>query len=122
MVWKSKNVRIIFKGDALIAYKKLTAIVKDQKSAGITESFEISLLKSIEQKISILKNNPFYGDNVKKKLIPKKYDIHNLWRLEVTAYWRMLYTIEGTDIEIICFILDILDHDSYNKIFGYRKK
>jgi hypothetical protein len=46
----------------------------------------------------------------------------NLWRLEVSGYWRMSYTIEGTDIEIICFILDILDHDSYNKKFGYKKK
>ena len=122
MVWKSKNVRIIFKDDAKISYKRLNAIVKDQKSKNTNNSFEISLLNSIEQKISILKTNPFYGDNISKKIIPEKYDVSNLWRMEITGYWRMLYAIEGTDIEIICFILDILDHDSYNKIFRYRKR
>ncbi|HIH31091.1 TPA: hypothetical protein HA235_00125 [Candidatus Woesearchaeota archaeon] len=122
MVWKSKNVRIIFKDDAKISYKRLNAIVKDQKSKNTNKSFEISLLNSIEQKISILKTNPFYGDNISKKIIPEKYDVSNLWRMEITGYWRMLYAIEGTDIEIICFILDILDHDSYNKIFRYRKR
>ena len=122
MVWKSKNVRIIFKDDAKISYKRLNAIVKDQKSKNTNKSFEISLLNSIEQKISILKTNPFYGDNISKKIIPEKYDVSNLWRMEITGYWRMLYAIEGTDIEIICLILDILDHDSYNKIFRYRKR
>ena len=41
---------------------------------------------------------------------------------ELTGYWRMLYTIKGDQIEIICFVLDILDHKSYDKIFGYRKR
>jgi hypothetical protein len=36
----------------------------------------------------------------------------------------MLYTITGgaTEIEIIAFILDVIDHDEYNKKFSYRKK
>ena len=35
----------------------------------------------------------------------------------------MLYTLtEGeTEIEIIAFVLDVIDHDKYNKKFGYKK-
>ena len=38
--------------------------------------------------------------------------------------WRMLYTLTNgeTEIEIIAFVLDIMDHDKYNKKFGYKKK
>jgi len=34
----------------------------------------------------------------------------------------MLYTIKGNDVQIICFILDILDHNDYDKKFGYKKR
>ena len=36
----------------------------------------------------------------------------------------MLYTLtEGdTEIEIVAFVLDVIDHKTYNKKFGYRKK
>ncbi len=33
----------------------------------------------------------------------------------------MIYTIRGSEIEIIALILDIIDHKKYNKKFGYRK-
>jgi hypothetical protein len=57
-----------------------------------------------------------------KVLIPKeyaeKYQTSNLWSVELTNYWRMLYTIKGDQVEIICFILDIMDHKEYDKLFG----
>ena len=34
----------------------------------------------------------------------------------------MLYTLKGSEIEILCFILEIVDHKKYDKVFGYRKK
>lgn len=78
------------------------------------------MLKSIKQKIEFIKANPFYGDNIPKRLIPREYAVQNLWRVELTNFWRMLYTIRGDQVEIICFILDIMDHNRYNKIFGYK--
>ena len=81
----------------------------------------MQLLRSIKQKVDFIRANPFYGDNVPKKLIPKDYNVQNLWRVELTNFWRMLYTIKGDQIEIICFVLDILDHKRYDKIFGYKK-
>ncbi|MFC1774783.1 hypothetical protein ACFLZN_00525 [Nanoarchaeota archaeon] len=82
----------------------------------------MQLLRSIRQKIDFVKTNPFYGDNIPKRLIPKEYNVKNLWRVELSQFWRMLYTIKGDQIEIICFVLDIIDHDRYNKRFGYKKK
>ncbi|PIN88470.1 hypothetical protein COU61_04780, partial [Candidatus Pacearchaeota archaeon CG10_big_fil_rev_8_21_14_0_10_35_13] len=86
----------------------------------------IQLLSSIRQKIGFIKNNPFYGDNVKKELIPReyleKYHASNLFRVELSQFWRMLYTVKGDQIEIFCFVLDIIDHPDYDKKFGYKKK
>ena len=50
----------------------------------------------------------------------KKLGIQNLYRVELSNYWRMLYTIEGTTIEIFLFVLNIVDHKDYNKLFGYK--
>ena len=70
----------------------------------------------------LVKANPFYGNSIEKKKIPPEYGVQNLWRVELTGYWRMLYTIKGNQIEVICFVLDILDHKKYDKKFGYKKK
>ena len=70
--------------------------------------------------------NHHYGNPISKKLIPKeykiKYGVTNLFRIELPNFWRMLYTLtEGeTKIEIIAFVLDIIDHKEYNKKFGYQ--
>src|SRR3989344_4301779 len=117
----NKKVKVILLGQADIEYKKLNEIVGQQIKEGKENSDEMQLLRSIKQKVDFIKANPFYGDNIPKKLIPKDYNVQNLWRVELTNFWRMLYTIKGDEIEIICFVLDILDHKRYDKIFGYKK-
>ena len=82
-----------------------------------------SLVNSIERVIGILKQNPQFGEPLRKELIPenmKKEGIKNLYRVELSNYWRMLYTLEGTRIEVFAFILSIIDHPTYNKIFKYK--
>jgi len=118
----NKPVRVIMLDEADNEFKRLNEIVGIQLKEGKSNSYEIQLLKSIRQKIEFIKANPFYGDNIPKRLIPKEYNVQNLWRVELSNFWRMLYTIKGDQIEIICFILDILDHNRYNKKFGYRNK
>ena len=122
----TKPVRVILLDEADAEYKRLNAIVGQQLNEGKSSTEEIQLLRSINQKVEFLRSNPFIGNNMPKVLIPEeyiqKYQANNLWRLELTHYWRMLYTIKGDQIEIICFVLDILDHKEYDKIFGYRKK
>ena len=121
-----KPVRVILLDEANSEYKKLNEIVGQQINEGKENTEEMQLLRSIKQKIEFIKANPFYGNNIAKALIPKeytiKYNAENLWRVELTNYWRMLYTIKGDQVEIICFVLDMISHEDYDKKFGYGKK
>ena len=117
-----KPTKAILINNAKEEFIKLNNIVGEQIRSGRMNTLEIQLLKSIKQKIELIKLNPFYGDNIKKHLIPKEYNVGNLWRVELSQFWRMLYTIKGDNVEIICFILEIIDHPIYDKKFGYRKK
>ena len=122
----NKPVRVVLLGEADTAFKKLNEIVGKQISLGKESSDEIQLLKSVKQKIDFIKANPFYGDPIKKELIPEEYQKYyhatNLFRVELSGFWRMIYTLKGDHIEIVAFILDIIDHPSYDKKFGYRKR
>lgn len=117
-----KETKIILNGEARISFEELNSIVVEQRKAKIKNSFEMALLKSIKDKFKILKLNPFYGNPIAKRLIPKKLNVLSLWRIEFANHWRMLYTIRGDDVRIVCFILEICDHKKYNKLFGYKRK
>lgn len=93
-----------------------------------TSKNERMILNSVNKKVALIKLNNHYGEPIAKKLIPeeykKKYGVTNLFRVELPSFWRMLYTLTDGDseIEIIAFVLDVIDHDVYNKKFGYKKK
>ena len=113
-----KEVKITLSQEAREVYEYLNRESQVSK-------IEQGLLKSVRQKIEFIRQNPQYGNPIAKKLIPKEYktkygDI-NLFRVELPNFWRMLYTLtEGeTMIEVIAFVLDIIDHEDYNKKFGY---
>jgi len=118
----NKPVRVILLDEADIEYKRLNKLVGQQIKERKENTKEMQLLRSIKQKIEFIRVNPFYGDNIHKRNIPKEYNVQNLWRVELSQYWRMLYTIKGDQIEIICFILGIINHHEYDKKLGYRKK
>ncbi|MBI3034009.1 hypothetical protein HYY72_02525 [Candidatus Woesearchaeota archaeon] len=122
----NKPVRLILLNEADSAYKNLNETVGKQLKEGNENTEEMQLLRSIKQKFEFIKANPFYGNNIPKALIPSmyltQYNAKNLWRVELTNYWRMLYTIKGDQIEVICFVLDIIGHNEYDKKFGYRKR
>lgn len=121
-----KKITIKLIGDAEQAFNDLNRIVGEQRSSGIASSKDITLLNAINRLFGVIANNPFYGENAKKDLIPKeyrqKYDAGNLFIADLPDYWRMVYTLESDEIEIIAFVLDIIDHERYNKKFGFRKK
>jgi len=114
MAFLGKEVRVFLRGQALKSYLELKK--RTDKEAKI-------LVNSIERVISILKENPQFGAPIKKELIPKNLralEIKNLYCADLSNYWRMLYTIEGTKIEVLLFILNIVDHKEYNRLFSYR--
>jgi len=116
-----KKVRVILSPEAEEVYKHLNKEAPTSKT-------DRMILNAINKKVELIKANCHYGDPIAKSLIPQeyieKYDIKNLFRVELPNYWRMLYTLTDneTNIEIIAFVLDILDHPDYDKKFGYRKK
>ncbi len=115
-----KTVRVIFSPEAEEVYKYLNKQAPTSKT-------ERSILNAINKKVELIKANHHYGNPISKNLIPKeyklKYRVTNLFRVELPNFWRMLYTLtEGeTEIEIIAFVLDVIDHKIYNKKLGYKK-
>ena len=117
----NKTVRLILSPEAEEVYNYLNAQAPNSK-------IERSIFNALEKKKDLIKANPHYGNPIAKNLIPseyvKKYGITNLFRVELPNFWRMLYTLTNgeTEIEIIAFVLDIIDHNNYNKKFGYEKR
>lgn len=124
-MFKGKPVKVIITGAAKEDFDKLNHAVGEEISKGITSSDHQTLLNSIKQKVDLLKLNPEYGIHIPKDRIPKeyvvKYDVSNLWKVNLSGAWRMVYTIRGSEVEIISLILDIVNHSDYEKKFGYRK-
>ena len=116
-----KTVRVVLSLEAKQVYDYLNQMAPSSKK-------ERMILKAINHKIGLVKNNFQYGDPIAKNLIPQeykeKYDISNLFRVELPDFWRMLYTLnEGIpQVEIVAFVLDIIDHKDYNEKFGYKSR
>ncbi len=114
-----KSIRIILSPEAEEAYNQLNKLAVNSK-------IERSILNSIDKKKELIKVNPHYGEPIAKDRIPEeyknKYGATNLFWVELSNFWRMLYTLtnDETEIEIIAFVLDIMDHNNYNKKFGYK--
>jgi hypothetical protein len=89
----------------------------------LSSKSERIMLKAILHKIELIKENPQYGQPLAKRLISKeyviKYEAQNLYRVELPNFWRMLYTLKDDRVEIIAFVLDIIDHKNYNRKFRY---
>lgn len=118
-----KPVRVQLVGNAAEEFENLNKIAGEEQSKGVQNSEHQQLLRSIKQKIELIKANPQYGSPVPKVLVKKSgYPVDNLWVADLTGYWRMLYTLKGSQIEILCFVLEIIDHKRYDKIFGYKKR
>jgi len=115
-----KKVLVRFSPEAEEVYKYLNGASQDSKT-------ERSILNAVNKKIELIKDNFQYGDPISKNKIPNEYKINygitNLFRIELPSFWRMLYSIgEGeSQIEIIAFVLDIIDHKEYNRKFGYKE-
>lgn len=114
-----KAVRVVLSPEAEEAYKLLNEASSDSKT-------ERMILNSITKKMELIKANPHYGEPIAKDKIPElykqKYGATNLFWVELSGFWRMLYSLSNndTEVEIIAFILDIMDHEKYNKKLGYK--
>ena len=110
-----KKVRVILSEDAQVAYKHL--VVESAHS-----KIEKTILQSIQKKIELIKLNYHYGEPIAKQKIPTKFNVTNLFWVELANHWRLLYTLTNndSDVEIIAFVLHISDHKIYDKVMKYK--
>ncbi len=122
-MFEGKKIKVILSKSAEKEYGELNKLVNIELKKGQKSSLHQSIFRSIERVLKRLKENPFAGQQIKRKIIPKqyfrKYGLTNLYRIELANRWRMLYTIKTNEIEILNFILDIVDHKRYDKILKY---
>lgn len=121
----NKEIEIRFDLEAYKEYEELQKFVAQNRSSNKKPTYS-QLLSSINNAIRNIKADHRYGDLIPRKYISKntvdRYGTDKMFRVELTGYWRLLYTLIGDEVKIIAFILEFMDHDKYNKIFGYRKK
>lgn len=108
-------------------YKNLEKTAEEERARGKESLFSQQLLRAIEREKTNLNIDPETGTHIPKKLMPKIYidfyGINNLWKINLPSFYRMLYTIDtSAKIVINSIIIAIVDHEKYNKIFGYKKK
>jgi len=115
-----KNVTVSLTEEAEEIYNYLKSTAPDSKT-------EEMILNAFLQKIELIKKDIHHGQPIAKNLFPKEYKkqygITNLFRVELPGFWRMLYTLTqgNSGVEIVVVVLDIADHDLYDKLFGYNK-
>ena len=105
---------------AVLRSQELDAFLKSQNC-------DEKIRKWIDNMEAVLKENMYAGTLIKKKHIPSKYiqryGVNNLSRYRHAEGYRSCYTILHVEGIGRCpIILDIMPHDEYDRIFGYRKK
>ncbi|MBC8495999.1 hypothetical protein H8D36_07620 [archaeon] len=82
------------------------------------------ILNSFERTLTLLELNPYLGDLIPRKNISKKvilfYSTNKLFRLPLTNYWRLVYTVIKDENKTVVLILEFFNHKDYNKRFGYK--
>jgi len=84
---------------------------------------DASLKSFIERAFLDIKKNPFCGIQIPKKLIPREYllnyNVQNLWKYNLPNAWRLIYSIQGSELIILAIILEWMDHKTYERRFNY---
>jgi Txe/YoeB family toxin of Txe-Axe toxin-antitoxin module len=80
---------------------------------------EREVFKQIKKVLEKLKENAFAGIQIPKRLIPKEYDVPNLWKINLPRGWRLLYFIVSDEVIILSIILEWMSHKKYERRFKY---
>lgn len=102
------------------------SIIERLKKLQFSTYEEKRLYINLDKALDKLKLSPFIGDRIQKKRMPKfyidKYGIDNLLVLPLPGAWRLLYSVERFDDNIIVIIIDFMTHTEYDRMFGYSRK
>ena len=79
--------------------------------------------KMMDEMSDLLMENCMAGNQIPRTIIPdyyrRKYGVKNLYRYRLAGGFRGIYTILRPGGKIQVWILDLFDHDDYDRRFGY---
>lgn len=100
--------------------REIVVLTIDAANGVMTTLENGALRRSIIRTIALLKQDPFYGNQVRQRQIPRTLQhLPNLHRAELAGYWRMLYYLASDEQHTYVIIFEICDHRRYDKIFRY---
>lgn len=83
------------------------------------------LIERISKATAKLAENTEAGRKIPRPLWPKdyceKYDVRNLWKINLDSNWRLVYTITGNQAELFLIYLECLKHKDYERKFKYKR-
>ncbi len=81
-------------------------------------------MRMIDDALDLLKQDLLAGVKIPRALWPdayvKKYDLTNLYKLNLGANCRLTYTVLAEGDKKIVLVIEVMDHRAYNRRFGYR--
>jgi len=100
------------------------SLISDSLERLNTGSFEErKLYELINIAMDNMLQDPFRYTKIQREKWPReyvvKYNITNLWKYNLPNGWRLIYTIRGSEVEIISVILEWFSHKEYERKFGY---
>ncbi|MGI0088410.1 MAG: hypothetical protein ACREBI_10725 [Nitrosotalea sp.] len=82
-----------------------------------------ALYKVVKDIISNLKSDKIAGIRLKREQIPKYYlkrhDVNAGFKVDLSGHWRLIYGITAIHNEKKALLMELFDHEKYNKRFGY---
>jgi hypothetical protein len=82
------------------------------------------LRQIVDEALDVLRENMLAGEAIEKKKFPKsyvqKYDITSLYKYNLDASNRLMYSLVADESGIALVVLEIMNHKEYEKRFGYR--
>ena len=107
--------------------KQINVVLFDKKLEAVlnrAEKEEPELYKFLDRAFDDLKKDPTCGIQIQSRLIPRyyieKYKINNLWKYNLPAAWRLMYSIKGSEVGVIAIVLEWLPHKEYERRFDYK--
>lgn len=82
-----------------------------------------AMYKKIQETIKNLKDDHIVGVRIKNNQVPsyyvRRHDVNAVFKVNLPGAWRLIYGILVIRDEKKALLMELFDHNSYNKRFGY---
>lgn len=92
---------------------------QEEKTKIAYENEDKKIKKWLDTSLEKIEKNSFSGIQIPKKLIPEEYKVNNLWKYNMPKGYRLIYSIENQEIQIVAIIIEWVKHKDYEKRFKY---